>query len=346
MHVVADHLEQVGRPDGVFDALSRRQLPHQADQATGWRQAEFGQELPAARAVRRGLGRAIGDHDDLFRRQAVPHIIVAHRGTIGHDASATPSHAALDGRRPRVFPWVGASLGDDRLPHAARPRGRASIGIGREGPAMDHIGPQPGNMSFQSPKRVRVQTPAPPSAVTETPAHCNSGSNGPLPASGRRGHRTPPAADRARAGSFAFRPPCVGATGQHAGFSWGPHQFLEPCYVLVGHFGKRELGLGPRRAAAPKSEARRGSRSSRAIAADQAAGSSVATSRPSRPSANSERLAAASAATMGSPAAIASKTATGAPAAQAAGPDRRPAAGHRPDRNSPPASPGPPIAAA
>ena len=98
MDIVADDLQQVGRPDGVLHPLLRPQSPDQADQPALLGQAQLGEELSAGGVGRAGRGHAVGDDANPLRRQSAGDVEIAHAGAVGHDARRNAGRRS--GRRP------------------------------------------------------------------------------------------------------------------------------------------------------------------------------------------------------------------------------------------------------
>ena len=69
--VAADHLQQVGGPDGVLDPLLRPEPADQPDQPGAGREAQLDEQLLPRDGRGRGRRDAVGDHLELLGRQAV-----------------------------------------------------------------------------------------------------------------------------------------------------------------------------------------------------------------------------------------------------------------------------------
>ena len=110
MDVVADHLQQVGGPDGVFHPFLRPESPDQADQPAAFGQFQFGQQLPPRGGGRIGQRHAVGNHLQLLGGRAVPHVEIANAFAVDHHAAATPGQDAIDGQLRSALPGIDAPL--------------------------------------------------------------------------------------------------------------------------------------------------------------------------------------------------------------------------------------------
>ena len=122
MDVVADHLQQVGRPDGVFHPFLRPQSPHQPHQPalrraaparpSNWRRVVVGSG---------GIGHAVGNHPHPFGRRAVPDVEIAHALAVDHHRAAAAGQGPVQGQLQPALPRVDASLPDHESSSRRRP---------------------------------------------------------------------------------------------------------------------------------------------------------------------------------------------------------------------------------
>ena len=101
MGVVANHLQQIGRPDGVLAAAIRLQAAGPTDQTDRFRQAEAIEDLPSRGDAGRRPAGAAGNDLNLLGGHALLDAIVAECREGGHDRAGPSARIAVDRRRER-----------------------------------------------------------------------------------------------------------------------------------------------------------------------------------------------------------------------------------------------------
>ena len=145
----ADHLQQVGGPNGVLDPLLRPEPAHQTDEPRVVRQPQLGQKLLPADQRGRDRRDAVGNHLELVRRQTVGRVEIPHARAVDHDPRGRSGQAAIEPEVEPGLPRIDAPLAGHQAFHAARLARHAAVGIGREKPGVDEIGPQRGDEPLQ-----------------------------------------------------------------------------------------------------------------------------------------------------------------------------------------------------
>ena len=103
---------------------------------------------------------AVGNHPHLLGRRAVPHVEIAHAFAVDHHAAASLGQRAIQRQLQPALPRIDAALADHDVLHAARPGRRKTVGVGGEHPGVDQVGPKPGDVLLQPPKRLRIELPS------------------------------------------------------------------------------------------------------------------------------------------------------------------------------------------